>query len=241
MPLLSVNVNKVATLRNSRGKDNPNVLRSALKIIEFGAQGITVHPRPDERHIRWSDVESLKAHIRVELNVEGYPSNEFLMKITDILPAQCTLVPDSPHALTSNAGWRVKGNEKVLQTSVPLLKERGIRVSLFVDPFTITTQELIEMRDLGVDRIELYTEAYSESYGTPQQQEITTVYRQCADLAQTMGLDVNAGHDLNLLNLNYFIKTIPCIKEVSIGHALVSDALDYGWMSTVQKYLQCLR
>ncbi|MBY0315031.1 MAG: pyridoxine 5'-phosphate synthase [Bdellovibrionales bacterium] len=241
MAILSVNVNKVATLRNARGKHLPDVLQAALKIISYGGQGITVHPRPDERHVRWTDVEALKAHISVELNIEGYPSNEFLIKVTDILPAQCTLVPDSPHVITSNAGWRMKGNEKVLQTAVPLLKERGIRVSLFVDPYTITTQELIEMRDMGVDRIELYTEAYCEAFGTPQQNEVLKIYQQCAELAQTMGLDVNAGHDLNLHNLSTFARAIPFLKEVSIGHALVCDALDFGWQVTVQKYLQCLK
>ncbi len=241
MTKLSVNVNKVATLRNARGGEIPDVLQAALKIVGFGGQGITVHPRPDERHIRWADAEALKAHIPVELNIEGYPSNEFLFKVTDILPAQCTLVPDSPHVITSNAGWRMQGNEKILQTAVPLLKEKSIRVSLFVDPYTITTQELLEMRDMGVDRIELYTEAYSRAFGTSSQAEVTQVYQQCADLAFAMGLEINAGHDLNLMNLRFFIQSLPMTAEVSIGHALVSDALDYGWQVTVQKYLDCLK
>ena len=240
MTKLSVNVNKVATLRNARGKNTPDVLQAALKIIEYGAHGITVHPRPDERHIRWSDVELLKAHINVELNIEGYPTNDFLIKCTDILPAQCTLVPDPPHVLTSNAGWRMQGNEKTLQTAVPLLNEKGIRVSLFVDPQHITTQELLEFRDMGVDRIELYTEAYADHYGKPTQKEITAKYLQCAQLADSMGLEINAGHDLNLHNLKHFVQTLPMVKEVSIGHALVCDALEMGWQQTVIEYLRCL-
>lgn len=240
MTKLSVNVNKVATLRNARGKNLPDVLKTSLKIIEFGAHGITVHPRPDERHIKWSDVTALKEAISVELNVEGYPTNDFLMKCTDILPAQCTLVPDPPHVLTSNAGWRLQGNEKTLNTAVPLLKEKGIRVSLFVDPAQITTQELLVFRDMGVDRIELYTEAYADHFGTPLQKETTDKYLKCAQLADSMGLEINAGHDLNLFNLRHFVQTIPTIKEVSIGHALVCDALDMGWQQTLIEYLRCL-
>lgn len=240
MTKLSVNVNKVATLRNARGKNLPDVLKTSLKLVEFGAHGITVHPRPDERHIKWSDVEQLKQHINVELNIEGYPTNDFLIKCTDILPAQCTLVPDPPHVLTSNAGWRLQGNEKTLQTAVPLLKEKKIRVSLFVDPEHITTQELLEFRDMGVDRIELYTEAYADHYGTPSQKETTLKYLKCAQLADSMGLEINAGHDLNLHNLRHFLQTIPTVKEVSIGHALVCDALEMGWQQTMVEYLRCL-
>lgn len=241
MTKLSVNVNKVATLRNARGKDMPNVLEAAAKIIKFGGQGITVHPRPDERHIRWSDVEGLKESINVELNVEGFPSNEFLIKVTDVLPAQCTLVPDPPDVLTSNAGWRLAGNEKLLNTAIPLLKEKNIRVSLFVDPAHITTQELLQFRDIGADRIELYTEAYADAYGTPEQEKATGIYKNCAELAESMGLEVNAGHDLNLENLKYFVNHVPGVLEVSIGHALVCDALDYGWEVTIAKYLECLQ
>lgn len=240
MTKLSINVNKVATLRNARGADLPNVLETSLKLIAYGAQGITVHPRPDGRHILWSDIEVLKRNINVELNIEGYPTNDFLMKSTDVLPAQCTLVPDPPHVITSNAGWRLQGNEKTLKTAIPLLKEKNIRVSLFVDPANITTPELLEFRDMGADRIELYTEAYAKAYGTPQQQEVTQSYMKCADLAQSMGLEINAGHDLNLINLRHLVHHIPYIKEVSIGHALVCDALEYGWQTTVLKYLQCL-
>ena len=238
MTKLSVNVNKVATLRNARGKNTPDVVGAALKIIQCGAHGITVHPRPDERYIRWTDVFGLKESIGdVELNIEGYPSNDFLVKVTDALRAQCTLVPDPPHVLTSNAGWRLHGNEKVLENALPLLREKKIRVSLFVDPATITTQELIAFRDMGVARIELYTEAYADAFGTHSQHEVVQKYRACAQLADSMGLGVNAGHDLNLDNLQYFIREIPLISEVSIGHALVADALDYGWAATVHAYL----
>lgn len=241
MTSLSINVNKVATLRNARGKNTPDVLQTSLRLVQYGAQGITVHPRPDGRHIRWDDVTALKQAITVELNIEGYPSNDFLIKTTDIVPAQCTLVPDPPHVLTSNAGWRLQGNEKILQNAIPLLKEKGIRVSLFVDPANITTQELLDFRDMGVDRIELYTEAYADAFGTPKQNEVTQSYLKCSELAHSMGLEINAGHDLNLLNLNFLVQHIPYIKEVSIGHALVCDALEYGWQATVQKYLQCLK
>lgn len=238
MTKLSVNVNKIATLRNARGKNTPDVVESALKILQFGAHGITVHPRPDERHIKWDDVFALKSNIgSVELNIEGYPSNDFLIKVTDVLPAQCTLVPDPPHVLTSNAGWKLHGNEKVLENALPLLREKNIRISLFIDPATITTQELINFRDMGVDRVELYTEAYADAFGTSQQAEVTAKYKACAQLAESMGLGLNAGHDLNLHNLNALIREIPTIKEVSIGHALVADALDYGWAATIQAYL----
>lgn len=242
MTKLSVNVNKVATLRNARGKNLPDVVATALKLIRFGAEGITVHPRPDERHIRWTDVIGLKEHIGpVELNIEGFPTNEFLVKVTDVLPAQCTLVPDPPHVLTSNAGWRLKGNEKILDNALPLLREKKIRISLFVDPATITTQELLSFRDRGVDRIELYTEAYADAFGTSKQQEVTARYKACSQLASSMGLAVNAGHDLNLRNLKHFVQEVPFIQEVSIGHALVCDALDMGWENTIQSYLSCLK
>jgi len=242
MTTLSVNVNKVATLRNARGKNLPDVVETAKKLVQYGAQGITVHPRPDGRHIRWDDVAALKEAITtVELNIEGYPSHDFVNKTIDTVPAQCTLVPDPPHALTSNAGWRLQGNEKILQGAIPILKEKGIRISLFVDPAHITTQELLDFRDMGVDRVELYTEAYADAYGTPKQNEVTQSYLKCAELADSMGLEINAGHDLNLHNLKFLVQHVPYIKEVSIGHALVADALEFGWLATVQKYLACLK
>ena len=240
MAKLSVNVNKVATLRNARGKDLPNVLVESEKIIGFGAQGITVHPRPDGRHIRWPDVFELKEQISVELNIEGYPSNQFIEKVLQIKPAQCTLVPDSPEVLTSNAGWKVFGNESLLEPVISRLKEKNIRVSLFVDPHTIDMKELLLMRDMGVDRVELYTESYADNYGGPEQNEVLKAYQKTAQLADSMGLKVNAGHDLNLDNLKLFSDSIPELAEVSIGHALVCDALNYGWQATIQKYLDCL-
>lgn len=240
MARLSVNVNKVATLRNARGKDLPNVLQESLKIIRFGAQGITVHPRPDGRHIRWFDVFELKENINVELNIEGYPSEDFLNKVCEVQPEQCTLVPDPPDVLTSNAGWRLAGNEELLEKSIFRLKEKAIRVSLFVDPQKILMKELLSLRDLGADRIELYTEAYAEAFKSGQFQEVLSDYQRCAEVSGSMGLGVNAGHDLNLENLATFATQVPQLDEVSIGHALVCDALNYGWEATIQRYLKQL-
>lgn len=241
MARLSVNVNKVATLRNARGKDLPNVLSESLKIIDFGGEGITVHPRPDGRHIRWPDVFELKEQIDVELNIEGYPENQFIEKVLQISPSQCTLVPDPPDVLTSNAGWRLRGNEELLTRVVKTLKDKEIRVSLFVDPAEIEMQELISFRDMGVDRVELYTEAYADGFKAGHKEEAIADYQKCAKLAQSMGLKVNGGHDLNLENLTYFSKNIPELSEVSIGHALVCDALNFGWQETIHRYLNCLK
>lgn len=241
MAKLSVNVNKVATLRNARGKDLPNVLQESLKIISFGGQGITVHPRPDGRHIRWPDVYELKNHIDVELNIEGYPSEDFLKKVLDVEPAQCTLVPDPPDVLTSNAGWKVFGNEELLTKTIETLKAKDIRISFFVDPMKIEMKELLTLRDMGADRVELYTEAYADAHKAGQAQEVFSLYQKCATLAKSMGLGVNAGHDLNLENLTDFNKAIPELDEVSIGHALVCDALNLGWQETIRRYLDCLK
>ncbi len=241
MSILSVNVNKVATLRNARGGDRPNVLQESLKIISFGAQGITVHPRPDGRHIRWPDVLELKDNISVELNIEGFPSDEFLEKVCEIEPRQCTLVPDPPDVLTSNAGWKVFGNEEFLASTISRLKGAGIRVSLFVDPHEINTKELLALRDMGADRIEMYTESYAVAHAEETVAEVLSVFQNCAQLAHSMGLGVNAGHDLNLDNLAHFAENIPELKEVSIGHALVCDALHYGWEKTIALYLDCLK
>ncbi len=240
MALLSVNVNKIATLRNARGKNTPNVLEESLKLIRYGAQGITVHPRPDGRHIRWPDVIELRQNIDVELNIEGYPSVHFLEKIAQIQPAQCTLVPDPPDVLTSNAGWKVFGNEEFLREKITLIKEAGVRVSLFIDPYSIEMKELLILRDIGLDRVELYTESYAESYGSEMQEAVTKHFAQCAQLCDSMGLEVNAGHDLSSQNLTYFAQQIPELKEVSIGHALVCDALEWGWKLTLETYLNCL-
>ena len=238
---LSVNVNKIATLRNARGRNLPNVLLESQKIIDFGGQGITVHPRPDGRHIRWPDVVELKGSIKVELNIEGYPENHFLEKVGQIAPAQCTLVPDPPEVLTSNAGWRVTGNEIFLEKTVKKLKDKDIRVSLFIDPHEIKMKELLSLRDMGVDRVELYTEAYADGFKEGRQEEVIKAYQRCAQESDSMGMKINAGHDLNLDNLSYFAKSIPELAEVSIGQALVCDALSYGWQETIKRYLNCLK
>lgn len=240
MVKLSVNVNKIATLRNARGKDLPNVLAETKKIVEYGAQGITVHPRPDGRHIRWPDVIELKESLNVELNIEGYPSEHFIKKILQIEPTQCTLVPDPPEVLTSNAGWKIFGNENLLGEVIKKLKTKDIRVSLFVDPGKIEIKELIQLRELGADRIELYTEAYADHYMGPLHKETIKTYQGCAQVGHSIGLGINAGHDLNLTNLRFFCDSVSELAEVSIGHALVCDALNLGWRETIHRYLKCL-
>lgn len=241
MAKLSVNVNKLATLRNSRGKNNPDVLKTTLDIIAYGAQGITVHPRPDERHIRRKDVYDIAAAINVEFNIEGYPNQNFMDLINDVRPAQCTLVPDPPEALTSNAGWEIKKNFEFLKKIVDRLHESGVRTSLFIDPEKITSEEIEQLKIIGTDRVELYTEAFANAYGTPQEKKISALYAQVAQDINALNIDINAGHDLNLLNLPTLLKEIPSIKEVSIGHALICDALYFGLKETVQRYLNCLK
>lgn len=238
---LSVNVNKLATIRNSRGKNNPDVLKHALEIISFGAHGITVHPRPDERHIRKTDVYELKREINVELNIEGYPSEDFLKMVEEVRPAQCTLVPDPPHVLTSNAGWRVTENLELLKAVSARLKAKGVRVSVFVDPKTMRDEEYARLAEAGIDRVELYTEDYAETFGTPQAPAVIKTYVRAAELARQAHLGVNAGHDLNTENLRPLVEAIPWMDEVSIGHALICDALNWGMKATVQKYLACLK
>lgn len=240
MTKLSVNVNKIATLRNSRGKDLPNLVKLSLDLIRFGAEGITVHPRPDERHIKKSDVYELKKAINVEFNIEGYPSEDFISMVQEICPEQTTLVPDPPHVLTSNAGWVLKGNEKILKTALEKLKSCGTRVSLFVDPMTVAIEDLKVFRELGADRIELYTELYADSFGSSREDEALKEYIQCAEDALQVGLGINAGHDLNLLNLSKFAQGIPQLAEVSIGHALICDALYMGYETAIRKYRECL-
>lgn len=240
MTRLSVNINKIATLRNARGGNLPDVLQAALDIERFGAEGITVHPRPDERHIRRADAYAIAARIRVEYNIEGYPAPDHLALIEDIRPAQATLVPDAPDVLTSNAGWKVWEHTDFLQGVVSHLKKTGARVSLFIDPFDYQDREVEDIVATGADRIELYTEAYAKAYGTPRQAEITEVYRRLADKATAAGLGLNAGHDLNLFNLGPLLAVIPEIAEVSIGHALISDALYYGLEKTVALYLAAI-
>lgn len=234
---LSVNINKFATIRNARGGNNPNLVQVAKDCEAFGAQGITVHPRPDERHIRYQDVLDLKPVINTEFNIEGYPSNEFIELIHKVKPEQVTLVPDPPNVLTSNAGWDTVQNQEMLSSIIKELKKSTPRVSIFLNP----QPELVEgAKTCGADRIELYTEYYAVNFQNNPEQAIEK-YIETAKMAQTFGLGINAGHDLDLLNLNYLAQNIPGLLEVSIGHALVCDALYFGLQNTIQMYLAKLK
>lgn len=231
---LSVNINKIATLRNARGGNMPNVAQSAIDCQRFGAQGITVHPRPDERHIRRSDVYELKPIVTTEFNIEGNPQDPFNQLVLDVVPAQVTLVPDAVNAITSSAGWNTKENRPFLQRVCKMFKEAGIRVSIFVDP----NPEMVSYAaECFCDRVELYTEAYAREYCTNREKAIEPYFK-AAQEAQRCGLGVNAGHDLNLDNLRYFTTTIDNILEVSIGHALICDALYLGLGNTIGAYLR---
>lgn len=232
MTKLSVNINKIATLRNARGGDIPNVLNAAKSIENFGAEGITIHPRPDERHITRKDAYALKQVIKTEYNIEGYPSEEFIEMVINIQPTQVTLVPDGPEVLTSNAGWNCIEHQEFLTPIVQRFHEADIRVSLFIDPLPNQAESA---KICGADRVELYTEAYASEFYTNKEKAILP-YKLTAEKANNIGLDVNAGHDLNLDNLRYFIQEIPIIKEVSIGHALISDSLYLGLNNAVQLY-----
>lgn len=237
MTKLSVNINKIATLRNARGGNVPNVLKVALDCERFGAQGITVHPRPDERHIRYSDVRELKPLLTTEFNIEGYPENDFMKLVLETMPAQVTLVPDPPHVLTSNAGWDTKANFDQLKEVISTFKNAGIRTSIFME----TDAHLIELAaKTGADRIELYTEDFASQYSKDRDKAVAP-YVAAAKVARECGLGINAGHDLSLENLAFLKKSIPFMDEVSIGHALISDALYYGLENTIQLYLNCLR
>lgn len=237
MTKLSVNINKVATLRNARGGDNPNVLKVALDCEKYGAQGITVHPRPDERHIRRSDVLELKPNLRTEFNIEGNPDKRFRDLVLSVRPTQVTLVPDAPDQLTSNSGWDTVAHQDFLTDVVALFKEAGIRTSLFVG----TDRCMIEYAArTGADRVELYTEPYASGYGRNREAAIAP-FVEAADVARSLGLGVNAGHDLSLENLAYFHERIPWVDEVSIGHALICDALYLGLETTIARYLECLK
>ena len=234
MTKLSVNINKIATLRNARGGNIPNVLKAAVDCQEFGAQGITVHPRPDERHIRYSDVYEIKNVIKTEFNIEGYPIQKFIDLVCNVKPEQVTLVPDPPDVLTSNAGWDTKKNLDFLKKIINNFHGYGIRTSIFVD----TNLENIKYaKETGTDRVELYTEPYAANYFVNREKAIVDFVK-AANYANDLGLELNAGHDLNLDNLNYFISQIPFIKEVSIGHALISDALYLGLENVIQLYLR---
>ncbi len=238
MTKLSVNINKVATLRNSRGGNTPNVLAAALACERFGAEGITVHPRPDERHIRYQDVYDLKAEIATEFNIEGNcQEQKFIDLVLANKPAQVTLVPDALGQITSNHGWDTIQHRDYLRDMVKLFKDQGIRVSIFVDPDVDMVEAAAET---GTDRIELYTEAYAETFGFDKEKAIAPYY-QAAKKAQEVGLGLNAGHDLDLNNLKYFNEHIPGLLEVSIGHALISDALYLGLEETIKRYLASLK
>jgi pyridoxine 5-phosphate synthase len=237
MTKLSVNVNKLATLRNARGGNDPDVVAWAQAIERYGADGITVHPRPDERHIRRSDVRALKAVLTTELNIECYPSEDFMALVLEAKPTQVTLVPDPPGVLTSNAGWAAKANMTLLKEAIRRSKEAGIRTSLFMgtDP-----EALGHAAETGTDRVELYTGPYAASYHIGREQAVVDFTR-AATRAKELGLGLNAGHDLNLHNLAFFKANVPGLLEVSIGHALVCDALTYGMQNTIGLYLRELR
>ena len=237
MTCLSVNINKIATLRNARGANNPDVEKVATDCEVFGAQGITVHPRPDERHIRRSDVLALRSRLRIEFNIEGYPDERFMDLVLRVRPEQVTLVPDAPDAITSTGGWDVKANFDFLCSIVERLHEGGIRVSIFVYP---EEEDIRAAARTGADRIELYTKPYADMY--PKDPEAAVApYVAASTVAHNCGLGVNAGHDLSLENLAYFYRAMPYLNEVSIGHALICDALYLGLQTTIQRYLECLK
>ncbi len=237
MTKLSVNVNKWATLRNARGGSNPDVVKAAMDCEKFGADGITVHPRPDERHIRYADVLALSEVITTEFNIEGYPDRRYIDLVKKVKPVQATLVPDPPDVLTSNAGWDTNRNAGLLNDVIFELKEAGARVSLFVEP----TEEMVYgAAQVGADRIELYTEPYASNFPKNRQNAVRP-YVEAAEIAKKLNLGINAGHDLDLNNLNFLIEHIPYIDEVSIGHALICDAIYYGLENTVQMYKQKLK
>lgn len=237
MTKLSVNVNKIATLRNSRGGNVPDLLQVAQDCEKFGAQGITVHPRPDERHIRYKDVYDLTGRLTTEFNIEGYPNKKFIQLIKEVRPAQVTLVPDAENAITSNAGWDTEAHLDLLTEIIDDLKSVGVRTSIFVDPDLKMVEFAAKTR---TDRIELYTEPYAINYSKNKEGAIKP-YAESAVLARKLGLGINAGHDLSLENLTYFFQNMPSLDEVSIGHALISDALYLGLEQTIKAYRDCLK
>ena len=237
MTRLSVNINKIATLRNARGGNNPDVIKVAIDCERYGAQGITIHPRPDERHIRFADAMELKKVVTTEFNIEGYPDARYLELVRETIPAQATLVPDKPGAITSNAGWDTVKNESMLKEIIQEIKSSGVRVSVFVDPST----KMVEgAKAIGADRIELYTEPYASHYHINREAAIKP-YMEAARVAHELGLGINAGHDLDLHNLRFLKESIPHLDEVSIGHALICDALYLGLENTIQLYLRQLK
>jgi pyridoxine 5-phosphate synthase len=232
MTKLSVNINKIATLRNSRGGSMPDLLKAVTDIQNFGADGITVHPRPDERHIRYKDVTDMRSLIRTEFNIEGYPSPKFIELVKTVKPHQVTLVPDAPDAITSNAGWDTITHFAFLQDVIGTLKDAGIRTSLFVDP---VAEIIAHAAKTDTDRIELYTEPYAKGYDKDREAAVAP-FVEAANQAKKLGLTINAGHDLSLANLRFFNEKIPFLKEVSIGHALICDALYFGLEQTIIMY-----
>lgn len=237
MTKLSVNINKVATLRNARGGNNPDVCRFALDCEAMGCEGITVHPRPDERHIRRADVFALRPILRTEFNIEGFPSSEFVELVLQVKPAQVTLVPDTPDQITSNHGWDTVAHQEFLTDVVATFSEAGIRTSIFVDP---DVAMIAHAAKTGADRVELYTEPYAAAYHTHREAAIAP-YIEAALAARKAGMGVNAGHDLSLENLAYFAQQVPHLDEVSIGHALICDALYLGIQETIRRYKDCLK
>lgn len=238
MTKLSVNINKVATLRNARGGDIPNVVQTALDLESFGAQGITVHPRPDERHIRYDDVRELSPVLTTEFNIEGNPVSKFVNLVLGVKPAQVTLVPDAEDAITSNAGWDTIRYKDFLKEVISEFNRNEIRTSIFVDPDPKMIEAAVAT---DTKRIELYTESYAVKYRAGRKEEAVKPYAEAAKLAHELGLEINAGHDLSLDNIQYFRKNVPNLAEVSIGHALISEALYLGFEKTVQKYLKLLK
>ncbi|HEY9082694.1 MAG TPA: pyridoxine 5'-phosphate synthase [Vicingaceae bacterium] len=237
MTKLSVNINKIATIRNARGGNLPNLVQMAKDCEKFGAEGITVHPRPDERHIKYKDVYDLSPVVTTEFNIEGFPNTKFIELVLDVKPTQVTLVPDPPGVLTSNAGWDTVKQKDFLKEVINTFKQQNIRTSIFVDT---NLENIKNAVDTGTDRIEFYTGPYAEDFSTDKEKAIAP-YVEAANLAHSLGLEINAGHDLNLDNLTYFKSKIPYLKEVSIGHALICDALYFGMELTIKKYLNCLK
>lgn len=237
MTKLSVNINKIATLRNSRGGNEPNVVRFAQDVQRFGAEGVTIHPRPDERHIRYQDAYDLKPEVYTEYNIEGNPIEKFVKMVLEIKPTQVTLVPDAVDAITSNAGWDTITHKSFLQETIKEFKKNGIRTSIFVDP---VLKQIEGAKETGTDRIELYTEAYAHQYSLGNIKAIQP-YTECAVLADSLDMGVNAGHDLSLDNIEFFKQNVPNLLEVSIGHALIAESLYLGVENVIQMYLRKLK
>ena len=237
MTILSVNINKIATLRNARGEDYPNLLNTAIDIIKFGAQGITIHPRPDERHVRYQDAMDLKRNISCELNIEGNPIKRFIDLVNEVKPAQVTLVPDSVDAITSNSGWDTVANYSFLKDIVDNFRSNSIRVSIFINP---DIKMLEGAKKINADRIELFTGPYAKEFSNDRHKAIEQ-YIKCSEVANEIGIEINAGHDLNQNNLKFFSDSINNLKEVSIGHALVTESLYNGLKPTIKSYLEILK